>query len=72
MLIGAVLRYPAVLEIATSHGFYAMLLAMTWKLGGWLQRFNRTINRNLQQGHFFKFPFKKVEKYPLLLGKLML
>ena len=50
MLIGAVLRYPAVLEIATSHGFYAMLLAMTWKLGGWLQRFNRTINCNLKRG----------------------
>ena len=33
MLIGAVLGYSAVLEIATSHGLYAMLLAMTVVVG---------------------------------------
>ena len=34
MLIGVILKYSAVPEIATSHGFYAMLLAMTGVVDG--------------------------------------
>ena len=44
MLIGADLKCTAVLEIATSHGLYAMLLAMTVVVGSRQHLTNSTIN----------------------------